>query len=126
MNTEELKRLAEAATPGPWIWDGAFENVEYQNELGYKSYICHFGNQTGNLQNNGKYIAAADPQTVLGLIEEISELRQQLKSEGINVMRDRIEKLEKVAEAAKIIVEDREMVLATYYPLKKALEALDD
>ncbi|WP_349573096.1 ead/Ea22-like family protein [Azotobacter salinestris] len=81
---DELKRLAEAATPGPWGTDG-----EYINEHG-NLLFCHIGVPgEGRLADaasncmvsdekcraNASYIAAANPATVLALIAENETLR---------------------------------------------------
>ena len=77
IDTDRLRALAEAATPGPW------EDVS--NRYGYDvsetwavepvapsvHNICHV--TVG--QRDAAYIAAADPQTVLALLDEIERLR---------------------------------------------------
>lgn len=72
----ELKILAEAATPGPWAYDGSYvcpartEDGTTYVELWRSIADCH---QT----ENTKFIAAANPAAVLALIAEVEGLRAQ-------------------------------------------------
>jgi len=73
MNTEELKRLAEAATPGPW---GAEINTNMDNKVSHSfGDIC----QTGKDIGDAIFIAAANPAAVLELIRQRDELMEALK-----------------------------------------------
>lgn len=73
----ELKRLAEAATPGPWVTEN---NELYWSEDGYTKHlmetfdgndICHDEEHPANL----RFIAAANPAAVLELIAENERLK---------------------------------------------------
>ena len=72
----ELKRLAEAATPGPWAYDGSYvcpartEDGTTYVELWRSIADCH-------QPENTKFIAAANPAVVLALIAEVEGLRAQ-------------------------------------------------
>ncbi len=72
----ELKRLAEAATPGPWAYDGSYvcpartEDGTTYVELWRSIADCH-------QPENTKFIAAANPAAVLVLIAEVEGLRAQ-------------------------------------------------
>lgn len=65
----ELERLAEAATPGPWSFDGPYvcparvEDGATYVETWRQVADCH-------QPENTKFIAAANPATVLELIDE--------------------------------------------------------
>jgi len=73
MNTEELKRLAEAATPGPWV---AAINTNMDNKVSHSfGDIC----QTGKDIGDAIFIAAANPAAVLELIRQRDELLASLK-----------------------------------------------
>ena len=70
IDIENLRRLAQAATPGPWASGRAGEIWDRK------------GNQIGHIvegfpgpEGTAAHIAAANPKTVLGLIEEIERLR---------------------------------------------------
>ena len=73
MNTEELKRLAEAATPGPW-YDRA--GVLRGTGGGIKPIATIYNGL------NSPYIAAANPTAILELIRQRDELLAALKRIG--------------------------------------------
>ena len=73
MNTEELKRLAEAATPGPW-YDRA--GVLRGTGGGIKPIATIYNGL------NSPYIAAANPAAILELIRQRDELLAALKRIG--------------------------------------------
>ena len=88
---QELRRIAEAATPGPWAFP-------HQKDP-YGCYLLPLS------ENNASYIAAFDPATALALLDEIDHLRKQrdtLISATSNIagnvlaLLDRIEELEAV------------------------------
>ena len=88
-----LRRLAEAATPGPWAWDQhrvptlngqagdpdlyvyetAVIEAEHSGECGCRS-ACEL--ELNVADADAKFIAAADPTTVLALLDEIAALRR--------------------------------------------------
>jgi hypothetical protein len=86
MNIEELKRLAQAATPGPWaVNDDPLINEGAPHLMTKDGYaIADFwGNESslglkGN-ERNAAYIAAANPAAVLDLIQQRDELLAALK-----------------------------------------------
>ena len=68
IDIEELKRLAEDATPGPWV---AAISTNMDNK------VCHsFGGicQTGKDIGDAIFIAAANPAAILELIAERDKL----------------------------------------------------
>ena len=78
MNIEELKRLAEAATPGPWVshpkgYYGAVCRADDQYDL---VAVTH-GQRRNNVLANEAYIAAANPAAVLELIAEVERVTKQ-------------------------------------------------
>ncbi len=73
INIEELKRLAEAATPGPW---GAAINTNMDSKVSHSfGDIC----QTGKDIGDAIFIAAANPAVVLELIQQRDELLAALR-----------------------------------------------
>jgi hypothetical protein len=73
MDDAELKRVAEAATPGPWSSDradapGASWEVWGHDGSDYENFVadCRIG------RANATYIATFDPPTVLGLLSRLS------------------------------------------------------
>lgn len=79
----ELKRLAQAATSGPWKI--AFNKDIYHVSLdGNYVDICDNGyDGTGGIQNSkdAAYIAAANPAVILELIAELEEYHTQCQSQ---------------------------------------------
>lgn len=84
----ELRRLAKAATPGPWVTDaqknGAIFNIE--SESGDMCIAMSQENPAPtrleiNEQRraNAEWIAAANPKTILALLDEIDRLRSRLE-----------------------------------------------
>ena len=71
MNIEELKRLAEAATPGPW----SSHPNGYYGVHSNTGTIC----STGEKIADALYIAAANPAAILELIRQRDELLAALK-----------------------------------------------
>lgn len=82
----ELRRLAKAATPGPWVTDaqqnGAIFNIE--SESGDMCIAMSQENPAPtrleiNEQRraNAEWIAAANPKTILALLDEIDGLKAE-------------------------------------------------
>lgn len=74
---EKLRELAEKATPGPWFsascgtencWCGTVVNV--QGSTSTSDAVIIPGSTS---MNDAAYIAAVDPQTVLGLLDELED-----------------------------------------------------
>ena len=72
MNIEELKRLAEAATPGPW----SSHPNGYYGVHSNTGTIC----STGEKIADALYIASANPTAILELIQQRDELLVALKA----------------------------------------------
>ncbi|HCL3184232.1 TPA: ead/Ea22-like family protein [Pseudomonas aeruginosa] len=84
----ELRRLAKAATPGPWVTDaqqnGAIFNIE--SESGDMCIAMSQENpaptrleMNEQRKGNAEFIAAANPKAILGLIAEVERLRTRLE-----------------------------------------------
>lgn len=83
---ENLKRLAQAATPGPWVTsDDGHTISSYHPERGY---CIHMGYPDRDAfwaamhkvyEADSRYIAAANPQTILSLIEGYERMREALR-----------------------------------------------
>ena len=70
----ELERLAEAATPGPWSYDGSYV-CPARVEDG-TTYVETWRSVADCAQlENTKFIAAANPAAVLALIADLENLR---------------------------------------------------
>ncbi len=86
MNIEELKRLAEDATRGPWEYD--YDDQDHDTCIGILWGTNHYAIATipynGQVSDEkvtatGNYIAAANPAAVLELIRQRDELLAALK-----------------------------------------------
>ena len=74
----ELKRLAEAATSGPWSYDGSY--VCPARVEGGTTYVETWRSVADCAQpENTKFIAAANPAAVLALIAENERLSTQVR-----------------------------------------------
>ena len=72
---EELKRLAESATPGPWraSMDGTGNDGWLMGPNGVLDFLAT-GYEGEMAAKDVRFIAAANPQAVLSLIARIEEL----------------------------------------------------
>lgn len=76
----ELKRLAEAATPGEWTssenHDGRFWHIRSGNQaIGATHAASKKSVMAGTFEANAKFIAKANPSAVLELIDEVEILK---------------------------------------------------
>lgn len=80
----ELRRVAEAATPGPWSCNRHWAIVggpilEFTNGAAQQQIAMACGQswmRDDELRNNAEFIAAANPQAILKLIAEVEHLRK--------------------------------------------------
>lgn len=68
MNLDELEKLAQAATPGPWSY---IRDIV----IGDRSKILESLNDS---VDDARFVAAANPATIIEMIAEIRELRSVL------------------------------------------------
>src|SRR5690606_8941936 len=79
---QELRRIAEAATSGPWAWrmskDGRILDL-ITLETGYNEELITPSHINAWLQVKGvkDFIPAFDPATALALLDEIERLRRE-------------------------------------------------
>lgn len=78
-NIEELKRLAEAATPGPWQSGGDWIEVCDETAFDDGVLISISNSNSRACWDDLAYIAAANPAAVLELIRQRDELLESLK-----------------------------------------------
>lgn len=76
----ELKRLAEAATPGPWACgdkpEGRFWHIGAGNQAIGSTYAASKNSSMASVfEANARFIAAANPAAVLALIAENERLQ---------------------------------------------------
>ncbi|AYW41579.1 hypothetical protein DL351_19730 [Pseudomonas aeruginosa] len=123
----ELRRLAKAATPGPWscnrhwaIVGGPtleFTNGAAQQQIAMACWQSWMHEE--ELRNNAAFMAAANPNTILDLLDEIDRLSDELSActehpGGCGYWR----------EAAKRRTEERDRLRAQNDALRGALHAV--
>ena len=86
-NREKLRKLAEAATPGPWEADGGeisqhWSSLEPWLEIVGKREACGpycYGGTAGvERTEDAEFIAAANPASVLGLLDQLDAAEAKL------------------------------------------------
>lgn len=92
-STLRLKKLAEAATPGPWEVSGTGQQVLKEADVPYGNQrICETNSMASHYPGknlcwaNVAFIAAANPEVVLGLIARIEELEKQQADKAIDTL----------------------------------------
>lgn len=132
-DTNKLKELAERATPGPWRTGDGEESLP-DCVLSGEFVICeHAGDDVD-------FIAAANPQAILGLIERLDKAEHHWANENSNNMAliAEVERLNDELsactehpggcgywrEAAKRRAEERDLLKAENEALRSALQAV--
>lgn len=69
----ELRRLAEAATPGPWAWDDDHARPGLRHGRSFGGILFRCGALYGPAAADAEFIAAASPDVVLGLLAAAAE-----------------------------------------------------
>lgn len=94
INSEAIRHLAEAATPGPWAWQETSESPQYGDR---GPYLVRSGGTRVILSAEGDgdganlyidaadaaFIAATSPVAVLALIAELEQLRAQVRPDSV-------------------------------------------
>ena len=80
IDTQQLRELAQKATPGPWTYFPYPKYKEHHVSLpidgsGMTMPLFPDGCQTSRQREDAEFIAAANPATVLALLDEIDRLR---------------------------------------------------
>ena len=79
MKLEDLIKICDAATPGPWKYDWGNHQVESRNSDYNRWPICDLSTQTDlmgfdniaiNYHSNGEFIAQFNPTVVAALVRE--------------------------------------------------------
>ena len=99
VNIEELKRLAEAATPGPWSdYAGVLRECNNSGKPIATIYRAF----------NSQYIAAANPAAVLELIAEVDRLRDEVNGMTGTLARIETERNNQILRNHNLEIELRE------------------
>lgn len=81
MTHDELRALASAATPGPWETGDAdpegviYVGARFQDEVYATADLNYASLADAKVVEDARYIAAANPATVLALLDEVARLR---------------------------------------------------
>lgn len=76
----DLKKKAEAATPGPWVADNSRHEGSVNASDRHIGMVSMYAEKREDIQQNfanQEFIAAANPAAVLDLIAEIGRLKQE-------------------------------------------------
>lgn len=73
MQNNELRRLCTSATPGPWYISAPAEQAVWHDKD--RRYLIADTSSVFQADGNAEYIAAANPATVLALLDELDRLR---------------------------------------------------
>lgn len=115
IDLDELRKLAEAATPGPWLIDSVREETDFGSYSvhGIKgvaptrwysdSDMAHTALDTLDYPD-AEFIAAANPQVILELIERVRQATSDSKTVN-EVLRNIIERLTAERDAALAAIE---------------------
>ena len=85
IDTTKLRELAQKATPGSWYSKWPEERCTWV-DIGDSRYPVAYTGDCFDDAPNAEYIAAANPATVLALLDEIDRLRV-IKSAAENLVR---------------------------------------
>ena len=124
-NIEELQRLAEAATPGPWeVGNHASQVTSSCTCCGLIATCALFGFESGDRETdaaqhyNSDYIAAANPAAVLELLAYVKRLERE--NESLTTSNNKL-----VADAEILIAMLRDEVTFNAYERKNLLAAIE-
>lgn len=108
----ELRRLAKAATPGPWEYQAPLKILAADRTSIVLIALSHANYRED--EANSRLIAAANPKTVLALLDEIDGLRSRLeidertphdgiacRDETIKVLDEKCDRLKAESEALR-------------------------
>ncbi len=130
----ELRRLAKAATPGPWscnrhwaIVGGPtleFTNGAAQQQIAMACWQSWMHEE--ELRNNAAFIASANPKTILALLDEIDRLKAENERllDELSACTEHPGGCGYWREAAKRRAEDRDRLKAQNDALRGALHAV--
>ena len=116
-----LRKLAEAATPGPWV-AGDDEDSDYflvgphdGDEIVFHPVVKL------HPQNNAYYIAAANPAAILALLDTIDSLTKvnaslgRIALDGVKRQRQRIQEMKTTIDVQRALLERAKSVLNAEY-----------
>ncbi len=113
IDKQALREVAERATQGPWEMEQ--ENIWFTDEDGYTKHLAYVeqGDDVDDKQDhyNTAYIAAANPATMLALLDENIQLHREkdaIEAVALALRDDMRDAREQLESAEKRIAEQRE------------------
>ncbi|HDC2657916.1 TPA: ead/Ea22-like family protein [Salmonella enterica] len=117
IDKQALREVAERATKGPWEMEQ--ENIWFTDEDGYTKHLAYVeqGDDVDDKQDhyNTAYIAAANPATVLALLDENIQLQREkdaIEAVALALRDDMRQAREQLEEAERRIAEQSAIVAA--------------
>lgn len=110
IDTAKLRALAEAATPGPW--SVGHDDKECASTLRAQPVLATTGKPQGRpvdviipfgrAHSDAAFIAAANPQTVIALLDEIERLRHDLYVSQNTAQSERLDHISTLGQAGEL------------------------
>ncbi|EOW4973699.1 ead/Ea22-like family protein [Salmonella enterica] len=116
IDKQALREAAEKATPGPWEMEQ--ENIWFTDEDGYTKHLAYVqqGDDVDDKQDhyNTAFIAAANPATMLALLDENLQLqREKDATEAVALaLRDDMRQAREKLEAAERSMAEQSAIVA--------------
>ena len=107
IDINELRRLAQAATPGPWqFWHGwVAANIDNDGGVVVAERPTQSGGKyQAKVDANFKFIAAANPATVIELLDRLEAAEKDI------ALKERI--IDSLGSALNVVVKERDDLLA--------------
>lgn len=118
---EKLRKLAQSATPGPWSQANLPYNVISLSPYeGHTNIITH-----GCDQPDARYIAAANPRTVLALLDVAQAVTKYFATEAAMIMADMLGQEERGDVLMELVVEADGAIESALVALHEVLRGLD-
>ncbi len=102
INTAKLRELAQNATPGPWYTSAPSEHAVWY-DIKDGRYLIADTSSGFTDDGNAEYIAAANPATVLALLDELDVMSEYLNDAAQCIARQSqtIRRLQDIEAAAR-------------------------
>lgn len=78
MTFDELRAIAEAATPGPWTWNEGYLSMESPDGLTFEDESY---SDTVSIHNDARFIATFDPDRILAMLDALRATEQIVAGE---------------------------------------------
>jgi hypothetical protein len=126
MTDTELRKLAEAATPGPWMYDAGNWSIERRDNCDVDSWRNSVASIAGNHVDesssaNGYFIAGANPAAVLSLLNRLAAL----EANNARLKRDLADEIARRDENAEIAFAHRAKASELAVENERLREALE-